>query len=79
MSGTKLAPGHYDGDGCTFPATGHLLHTCDAPATYGGMENTKRRSGHRPLGHMGACNRTVPNYGDRCWQHPVTPVQEGNE
>lgn len=69
MSGTKLGRGHTDWDGCLYPAEGHLVHTCDAPCSYGGMENTKRRSGHRNLGHMGFCNNRVPAYGMRCHLH----------
>lgn len=31
MSPSRLAAGHYDGDGCTFPTPGHLAHAVTAP------------------------------------------------
>jgi len=48
-TGSKLicAPGHYDGDGCTFPTEGHLisvLESAGAPIT---VEFISHQSGHR--------------------------------
>lgn len=68
MSSTKHGRGHYDGDGCTFPTPGHLVHTCDEPCHYGGLSAARKYSASE-LGHMGHCNRIVKNQGDRCYKH----------